>query len=110
MIWFRDLMQALSYVGIPCASVKWADPNFRQTWDSFRPNVFISIDIAGVIKGDDYSFKGGIISDINWDNHFGADHAISLRSDEGVGLSEDEILFSAVECIGADDDSQIDGI
>jgi hypothetical protein len=56
IVWFQDLMRALNYVGIPCASVQWADPNFRQTWDSFRPNVFMSIDIAGVIKDNDLDF------------------------------------------------------
>lgn len=56
VIWFRDLMQTLEHTGIQCASVGWRDPNFRQTWEAFQPNVFISLDISDVLHSLDLDF------------------------------------------------------
>lgn len=56
VVWFNDLMQALTHTGIQCASVQWNDPNFRQSWEIFQPNVFISLDIADVLRSLDLDF------------------------------------------------------
>jgi hypothetical protein len=56
IIWFNDLIQTLDYVGIPCASVKWEDPNFRETWDAFQPNIFISMEIPRVLRSIDLDY------------------------------------------------------
>jgi hypothetical protein len=56
VIWFKDLMQTLEYTGIRCECVQWNDPSFRKTWESFQPNVFISLDIVDVLKSLDLDF------------------------------------------------------
>ncbi|MCL5126493.1 MAG: glycosyltransferase [Deltaproteobacteria bacterium] len=55
-LWFNDLIQTLSHTGIQCASVQWSDPNFRQIWDAFHPDVFISFDIDEVLRSLDLDF------------------------------------------------------
>lgn len=56
VVWFEDLMQVLMFAGIKCASVQWGDPHFRETWEAFGPNVFISLDIANVLRSLDHEF------------------------------------------------------
>jgi hypothetical protein len=55
-IWFKDLMETLEFAGIKCASIRWNDPGFHQTWDTFRPNVFISLDIIEVLRSLDLEY------------------------------------------------------
>lgn len=56
VVWFKDLIRTLEHTGIKCASVQAADPAFRKTWESFQPNVFISIDVPYMLKNLDLDY------------------------------------------------------
>jgi hypothetical protein len=55
-VWFSDLMQTLEHTGIKCCAVHSGDPAFRQIWEKFQPNVFISIDVPNILKNSDLDF------------------------------------------------------
>jgi hypothetical protein len=56
IIWFEDLCQCLRHVGIASAIVRRDAPDFNQRWNSFQPNVFISMDLPNVLKKLDLNF------------------------------------------------------
>jgi hypothetical protein len=56
IIWFSDLIQTLEHTGISCASVKWNDPKFEQVWETFHPNIFITLDLPIVLKSLDLDY------------------------------------------------------
>lgn len=56
IVWFKDLMQILEYTGIACTSVSYKDPAFKTIWNEFKPNVFISIDTAKMLRVLDLEF------------------------------------------------------
>jgi len=55
-VWFADLMQTLEHAGIACLSVQWNDPNFKLTWETFHPNVFITLDLPVVLNSLDLDY------------------------------------------------------
>lgn len=56
MIWFQDLMQCLAHAGIPCTSVLRGANDFRERWEAFQPNVFISMDATEVLRSLDGAY------------------------------------------------------
>jgi len=55
-IWFEDLCQCLRHVGIASLIVPRDAVDFKEQWNSFQPNVFISMDSPEVLKTLDLNF------------------------------------------------------
>lgn len=55
-IWFEDLCQCLQHVGIASVTVRRDAPDFKERWNSFQPNVFISMDLPDVLETLDLNF------------------------------------------------------
>jgi hypothetical protein len=56
ILWFQDLMQCLAHCGLAVESIKVADPTFYQKWETFQPDIFISMDSSSVLKSLDLDF------------------------------------------------------
>ncbi|MBI9048054.1 MAG: glycosyltransferase family 1 protein [Anaerolineaceae bacterium] len=56
LFWFQDLAQCLTHCGIPTQTISITDPDFYQIWESFKPNIFISMDSSSVLHSLDLEY------------------------------------------------------
>jgi hypothetical protein len=55
-LWFSDLAECLNHTGVPSATIGYRDPQFREKWEEFQPNVFVSIDSVEMLRSLDLSY------------------------------------------------------
>jgi len=55
-IWFEDLCQCLQHVGISSVIVRRDASDFKERWNSFQPNVLVSMDLPSVLQTLDLNF------------------------------------------------------
>jgi hypothetical protein len=63
-IWFSDLMECLTHTGILCLGIPRGDGGFREKWERFQPNVFISMDQVEVLRSLDLEYIASYAKDI----------------------------------------------